>query len=115
MVETENETLATMDSADEESFVDIMDLDQTSECITLTLTPKNNTIGVGAPLTSTQICATMTARTIPLDADRASVDILVALDVSGSMEAGDKLGLCKLTLELLLRHLLPTDRFGLIT
>jgi len=44
----------------------------------------------------------------------ASVDIVVALDVSGSM-GGSKLQLCKRTLELLLRTLGTGDRFALVT
>ena len=112
-METENTTVTTADG-DEESFVDLMDLEQ-SEAVALTLTPKNSTIGVDANVTTTQVCATMRARKLPAEVSRAPVDILVALDVSSSMIGGDKLGLCKLTLELLLRHLLPQDRFGLIT
>jgi von Willebrand factor type A domain len=111
-METENETLVTMDTADDESFV-IMDMEQT-ETIALTLIPKNNAVGVDSTCSTTQICATMKARKLPEGADRTPVDIIVALDVSGSMR-GDKLNLCKQTLELLLRHLLPQDRFGLIT
>ena len=47
--------------------------------------------------------------------DRAAVDIMVALDVSGSMQSGSKIELCKKTLETLVRFLLPQDRFGLVT
>jgi len=112
-MEAENITVSTVEG-EEESFVDLMDLDQ-SEAVALTLTPKNSTIGVDANVTTTQICATMRARKLPAEVSRAPVDVLVALDVSSSMTGGDKLSLCKLTLELLLRHLLPQDRFGLIT
>jgi hypothetical protein len=65
---------------------------------------------------SVHFCATVTAKDIPCDDDsrRAPVDIIVALDTSGSMR-GEKLMLCKETLKLLLRELGPNDRFGLIT
>ena len=79
------------------------------------ITPKHDTIGLDAPHTSTEFCATMTARDLPEDDDfaRAPVDIVVALDVSGSM-SGRKLELCKDTLSLLLRELGTQDRFGLV-
>jgi len=79
------------------------------------LTPKHESIGLDASHTSTEFCATMTARDLPEDDDfaRAPVDIVVALDVSGSM-SGRKLELCKDTLSLLLRELGTQDRFGLV-
>jgi len=97
---------------EEESFVDVMDVEQ-GEIIALSLTPKNKVIGLNSNVSTTQICASMKARKLPEEAERAPVDIVVALDVSGSM-SGSKLELCKTTLELLLRHLLPQDRFGLV-
>lgn len=53
-----------------------------------------------------QICATVKASELPAGDEfaRASVDIVVALDVSGSMRV-EKLDLCKMTLNLLLREL----------
>lgn len=114
-----NETIATtMDgSEDEESFVDLMDVGNllANKTLALSLTPKNDTIGVKSELTSALICATIKARTLPEENERAPVDIVVALDISSSMTGGEKLGLCKLTIEQLLRNLLPHDRFGLIT
>lgn len=74
----------------------------------------------------------MRAHKLPPNVLRQPVDILVALDVSGSMDghtaqlaaplfgaattsSGSKLDLCKQTLEILLRHMLPQDRFAVIT
>lgn len=115
---TDGSFATTMDgSEDEESFVDLMELENhlTNKTLTLTLTPKNDTIGMKADVTSGLICATIQACTLPVENERTPVDIVVALDISSSMVSGDKLGLCKLTIEQLLRHLLPHDRFGLIT
>jgi len=86
-----------------------------TSAIRVKITPKHDTIGLDDPHTSTEFCATMTARDLPEDDDfaRAAVDIVVALDVSGSM-SGRKLELCKDTLSLLLRELGTQDRFGLV-
>jgi len=84
--------------------------------LSLKLTPKHDSIGTMSPLSQTQVCATVTARDIPPENNnnsRASVDIVVALDVSGSM-SGTKLNLCKVTLKLLLGELCERDRFGLV-
>lgn len=83
--------------------------------LSLKITPKNGAIGLDAPLTTTEFCVTVTASKLPDDDDtaRAPVDIVVALDVSGSM-SGRKLELCKDTLNLLLRELGAQDRFGLV-
>lgn len=64
----------------------------------------------------TQICATIKASELPVGDSyaRAPVDIVVALDVSGSMRV-EKLDLCKKTLSLLLRELHHDDRFCLIS
>jgi Mg-chelatase subunit ChlD len=74
----------------------------------------HSTVGatIAAPL-STHVCWTVTARSLA-EEQRAAVDIMVALDVSGSMN-GQKLELCKRTLRQLLRLLSGQDRFGLIT
>jgi len=84
--------------------------------LSLKVTPRHDTIGLEANHSETQFCATVTARDLPEDDDsvRASVDIVVALDISGSME-GKKLELCKETLTLLLRELSARDNFGLVT
>lgn len=108
---TEDHTISTFE--EEESFVDLMDVEQ-SETIAFMLAPKNKVISLDSNVSTTQICASMKARKLPEEAERAPVDIVVALDVSYSMTSGDKLELCKTTLELLLRHLLPQDRFGLV-
>ena len=91
--------------------------------LSVKLTPKHSTIGSQASHTSTNFCTTVYARDLPEDDDdevqtssskRAPVDIVVALDISGSM-SGTKLKLCKETLKILLRELGSKDRFGLVT
>mmetsp|Transcript_2413 Transcript_2413/g.4479 ORF Transcript_2413/g.4479 Transcript_2413/m.4479 type:complete len:555 (+) Transcript_2413:2636-4300(+) len=96
------------------------------------VTPRHDIIGTKSSLESTEFCTTVTARelvapepatalkTNPHDDNeaavatgRAPVDIVVALDISGSMN-GRKLDLCKDTLCLLLRELSSQDRFGLV-
>lgn len=103
-----------------EDFVQVMDIDNDDvsedEALIMKITPRNDTIGLDSPQKSTDFCATVTARSLPEDDNsaRAPVDIVVALDVSGSMQ-GKKLELCKETLLLLLRELSSEDRFGLVT
>mmetsp|Transcript_20745 Transcript_20745/g.43574 ORF Transcript_20745/g.43574 Transcript_20745/m.43574 type:complete len:554 (+) Transcript_20745:44-1705(+) len=78
--------------------------------------PHRESIGLTSNEFVGQVCATVKARELP-DGDafaRASVDVVVALDVSGSMRV-EKLDLCKKTLCLLLRELHNEDRFGLIS
>lgn len=104
-------TLAT----DNASFVKV---EHPPEVPTLTLScaPRFSIIGTNAGLSKTQACATIKARNLPADDDehtRAPIDIVVALDVSKSMN-GQKLNLCKESLALLVKSLLPSDRFGLI-
>lgn len=89
--------------------------------LTLQVLPRHATVGVDAIDTTTklvyktdQVCVTMKAQDIREDDERAPIDIMIALDVSGSM-GGRKLALCKRTLETLVRVLLPQDRFGLVT
>jgi Ca-activated chloride channel homolog len=81
--------------------------------LTLSVTPRHAVVGLDSTITSTQVCATLKACELD-DTKRAPVDIVVALDVSGSMD-GAKLHLCKMTLDLLLRQLTPQDRFGLVS
>jgi len=75
---------------------------------------RQSIIGLSSSTQTTQVCASLKACELLDDDRRAPVDILVALDVSGSM-AGDKLKLCKSTLTLLLRQLTSEDSFGLIS
>lgn len=82
--------------------------------LTLNVTPRHNVVGLESTTVTTQVCATLQARELPDDVQRASVDIMIALDVSGSM-SGDKLDLCKTTLEILLRQLTSEDSFGLVS
>lgn len=80
------------------------------------VTPLRQSIGLKSSEFTTQVCATLKACELP-DTDafaRSPVDIVVALDVSGSMRV-EKLDLCKKTLHLLLRELHHEDRFGLIS
>lgn len=109
---TDSATGMSMDTDD--SFVHVSDTDQPS--LSLKVIPRHESIGIDATVNSTEFCATVTAKEIPEDDDsmRAPVDIMVALDVSGSMN-GSKLDLCKTTLALLLRELRASDRFGLIS
>ena len=86
----------------------------TPSVLTLSVTPRHTTIGLNSHLTSDQVCATLKACNLDDGDTRAPVDVIVALDVSGSME-GQKLFLCQMTLQLLLRQLTPDDRFGLVS
>jgi len=82
--------------------------------LNLKVAPRQNVIGMSAgAAVTTQVCATLEARELPDDDQRAPVDILVALDVSASM-SGNKVKLCQSTLELLLRQLTSNDSFGLV-
>lgn len=98
------------------SFVENMDIDDGGvPALSLSVSPRHDTIGLDTGVTTTQVCLTIKAEELPDDEEkRAPVDIVVALDVSGSM-ADEKLQQCKKTLELLLRVLLPRDRFGLVS
>jgi len=84
--------------------------------LTLKVTPRHAVIGTSSEMSQSQLCATITARDPPMGDEehrRAPVDIVVALDVSDSMY-GEKMALCKESLELLLRSLLHGDCFGLV-
>jgi hypothetical protein len=84
--------------------------------LSLKATPRHSVIGLKTSDVTTQVCATLSARDLPDDDDskRAPADIVVALDISYSMK-GNKLELCKSTLDLLLSQLSSNDCFGLIT
>jgi MOB kinase activator 1 len=98
----------------DDDFV-VIDVEDPHPALTLSVTPNHEIIGIDTTVSTTQICATIQANDLSDDdSKRAPIDIVVALDVSGSMH-GDKLKMCKLTLELLLRQLLPQDRFGLVS
>ncbi|CAJ1931113.1 unnamed protein product [Cylindrotheca closterium] len=86
------------------------------DVLKLSFAPKHESIGVKSSTTYTSACVSIEACDMPEDeAERTcSVDICVALDVSGSM-SGSKLKDCKSTLEAMLRPLSTKDRFGLIT
>ena len=101
-----------MDIENDYSFVNILNENEPS--LSLKIQPLHDTIGVSAEKKTTEFCATVTAKDLPEDdSKRAPVDIIVALDISGSMN-GSKLDLCKSTLNLLMRELSSSDRFGLV-
>lgn len=108
-----NATADTATVTSDFTLVEAMDVDGIPPALSLSVSPRHDLIGLGTNLTTTQVCATIKARDLP-DEQRAPVDIVVALDVSGSM-TGNKLQQCKKTLELLMRVLLPRDRFGLVS
>ncbi|CAJ1931111.1 unnamed protein product [Cylindrotheca closterium] len=99
---------------DKESFANIPA--SPVDVLKLSFAPKHESIGVKSSTTYTSACVSIEACDMPEDeAERTcSVDICVALDVSGSM-SGSKLKDCKSTLEAMLRPLSTKDRFGLIT
>jgi Mg-chelatase subunit ChlD len=114
-------TSDTGSTRNEDSFVHVAASstipNQPQPSLSLKVLPHHEVIGIGNTSTkSTQFCATVTARDLPPDNElaRAPVDIIVVLDVSGSMN-GSKLELCKTTLSLLLRELSSSDRFGLVS
>jgi len=100
-----------------EDFVEVMQVENDEEeALSIKVTPRHESIGIDSPHQTLDFCTTVKARSLPEDDDnaRAPVDIVVALDISGSMQ-GRKLDLCKETISLLIRELSPQDRFGLIT
>ena len=95
-----------------------------SSPLELTVQPRHNSIVKSSPpssrssTTTQQVCATIQARHLHTKQGiehRAPIDIVIALDVSNSMNDGSKLDLCKRTLHLLLNTLTPSDRFGLVS
>ena len=86
------------------------------ETLQLSVAPHRESIGLQSGEFTGQICATIKARDLPQRDSfaRSPIDIVVALDVSGSMRV-EKLDLCKETLHLLLRELHHDDRFALIS
>lgn len=98
-----------------DSFVNVEVPALPEDAVSLKVIPKHEVIGVDSNESTTEICVSMKAAELPDDNEtRAPVDIIIVLDVSGSMN-GTPLALCKRTLEMLLRVLLPQDRFGLVT
>ena len=83
----------------------------------LSIAPLFDTIGLQSADTATKICVNVKAKEMLDDHQenvRSPVDIVVALDVSGSMK-GRKLEDCKKTLSLVARNLSSKDRLGLVT
>lgn len=81
--------------------------------LSVTLTPRHSIVGIEAPIATIQVNINVQAGELQSD-DRSPIDLIVALDCSDSM-AGSQLQLCKTTLERIVRFLLPTDRFGLVS
>jgi len=81
----DNSTIAT-EETDMMSFVDVGEVLKDGS-LSMRVLPKHNVICVGSTMTTTQICVNIKARELP-DDTRAPVDIIVALDVSGSMGQG---------------------------
>jgi len=103
--------------ADTTSFVNVPPARSNSvDVLKLSFAPKHESIGAKSSTTFTSACVSIEASDMPEDSEErtSSVDICVALDVSGSM-SGSKLKDCKSTLEAMLRPLGTKDRFGLIT
>jgi len=88
------------------SFVHVpsnVDVDDSGNvpALLVSTSPKHDVGGLGSGLSKTQACVNMKAWDLPDDdSQREPVDIVVALDVSGSM-TGEKLNLSKKTLDLL--------------
>lgn len=89
-------------------------VDPLRSTLEFSVAPHRGSIGLLSSEVVTQICATVKACELGDSSARAPVDIVVALDVSGSMRV-QKLDLCKKTLILLLRELHHDDRFCLIS
>ena len=110
----DDSTITSVDTMETESFVQVNNSRSDGPTLSLTGAPRHAVIGVESPMKSTDVCFTVQAGELPdNDDERAPVDIIVALDISGSM-GGGKLALCKRSMETLLRQLLPSDRFSLI-
>ena len=104
--------MATNENVPNNADPDDRAMEKERPALKLSVVPRHNVVGIYNSLTRTQICATITGS--ELTKDRAPIDLIVALDVSYSM-MGDKLELCKKSLELVLRSLHRDDRFGLVS
>lgn len=99
-----------------DDFVEVTAAKGSEPALVTKISARHDSVGVRSPLKNMEFSVTLSARSLPEDDDsiRAPVDIVVCLDVSGSM-SGRKLDLCKNTLALLLRELGTEDRFGLVS
>jgi hypothetical protein len=78
------ETEALTGADDAYSFVHV-EASLPEDAVSLTVIPKHEVIGVDANKSTTEICVSMKAAELPDDDEtRAPVDIIIALDVSGS-------------------------------
>jgi len=123
---SDESTIATLETMETESFVQV---DDHTTTLTMTGAPRHAIIGLGTfqpsvsgsnggrtKMTMTDVCFSLCAGEMSdNDEERAPVDLVVALDRSGSMYSRGKLDLAQKTLIMLLQQLRPQDRFGLIT
>jgi len=82
--------------------------------VTLSLSQKLSSIGKSSGQSTNEYVATLTAASMPEEKSRAPIDVVVAVDTSGSMSTASKLDLCKSTILLLLKELKAGDRFALV-
>jgi Mg-chelatase subunit ChlD len=100
-----------------ESFVNVSGGNNQEETLSLQVTPSNDSVGFFATQTKSKVTVSLKACEITEysnNGSRAPVDVVVALDRSGSM-CGEKIKACKRTLELMVRHLGSSDRLGLVS
>ena len=73
------------------------------------VTPQAEFVGKSAPATTGKqhYAVTLTAGSLPDQNSRAPIDVVVAMDISGSMSSNNKLNLCKKTCEILVNELAP--------
>jgi len=117
MVQNEDDTPITGDTMDTESFVGVSGFGDDA-ALAVSVLPKHTAIGTEGRISETLICVNIKARDLYGEDDeteRAPVDVVVVLDVSGSMMSSAKLELCKNTLEMMIQVLQDGDRFGLVT
>ena len=91
-------------------------VDDVGEMLSLSVTPRHDTVGVACKMKSTHICVSVQALEMSRESDWGDnwgCDIVGALDVSGSM-SGNKIRQCKNTLKMIIRVLKSKDRFGLV-
>ena len=79
------------------------------------VTPQVEFVGKSAPETTGKqhYAVSLTAGSLPDTKARAPIDVVVAMDISGSMSSNNKLNLCKKTCEILVNELGNDDQFGL--
>ena len=90
--------VSTVNTETDFSFVEVTgEIDQV---LKMSITPKHASIGLTAPIETTQICVTIKATDLleeENEANKTALDLCIALDISGSM-SGQKLRDCKVSL-----------------